>query len=70
MVSSLVDSSEKKVNPETSIGLLGKHQFGLIEVSVLGEMLKEQMEEKHKRKQGAVDETFRKEETCVIQPLT
>lgn len=69
MVSSLTDSSEKKVNPDTSIGLLGKHQFGLIEVSVLGEMLKEQME-KHKRKQGAVDETFRKEETCVIQPLT
>lgn len=72
MVSSLVHSSEKRVNPSRNNGLPGSHHFGLVKGICVGRIVRGADESvgADGRMQGVVDETFRKVETCVIQQIT
>lgn len=72
MVFSLVDSSEQRINLIRNNGLLGSHHFGLIEGICVGGSVggADGGKGARGRKQGVVDETFGKMETCDLQQVT
>lgn len=71
MVSSLVHSSDKRVNLSRNNGLPGSHHFGLVKGICVGRIVRRADESVRAdgRMQGVV-ETFRKVETCVVQQIT